>query len=100
MPLLVGLTLGVSLAICFIPVCLLRHKTYARAQDYFVCSRGVPPSVIQNASIAYTPGWQHLSVLLGCKRRFLAHHRLAFCGLGLYLIYVLRQPMLGFSTAH
>jgi hypothetical protein len=99
MPLFVVLALGVSLAIYFIPVWLLRHKAYARAQDYFVCSQGAPPSVIQNASIAYTLRMATFGPFFawGASGDFWpAIIGSAFCGLGLYLIYVLRQPMLEF----
>jgi len=53
MPSLAFLAPAISLALCLIPVFLLRRKAYARAQDYFVSSDHTPPGVIQNSSIAY-----------------------------------------------
>jgi len=51
MPLVLIIPL-LSLVIYFIPTYLLRRRTYARAQDYFVSYGHTPPGVIRNSSVA------------------------------------------------
>ncbi len=99
MPSLVFLAPVVSLGICLMPVFLLRGRAYARAQDYFVSSGHTPPGVIQNSSIAYALRIAAFGPLFawGASGDFLPAIISAVClGLGLYLIYVLRRPMLAF----
>jgi hypothetical protein len=87
------------LALCLVPVLLLRRKTYPRAQDYFVSSDHTPPGVIQNSSIAYVLKLSIFGPLFAWGANgdvWPAIISAAFLGLGLYLIYVLRRPMLGF----
>jgi hypothetical protein len=89
----------ISLGICLVPVFLLRRKTYLRLQDYYVSSGHTPPGVIQNSSIACT-------LKIGMLGPFVAWGASgdlwpaiicsAFLGLGLYLIYVARRPLLDF----
>jgi hypothetical protein len=99
MPPLAFLAPAISLALCLIPVFLLQRQAYARAQDYFVSSGHTPPGVIQNSSIAYAlkmatfgpffawgAGGDFWPAIIGSF----------FFGLGTYLIYVLRRPMLEF----
>jgi hypothetical protein len=89
----------VFLALCLVPALLLRRKTYPRAQDYFVSSNHTPPGVIQNSSIAYVLKLSIFGPLFawGASGDFWpAIASSTFLGLGLYLIYVLRRPMLGF----
>jgi hypothetical protein len=96
---LVFLAPVVFLALCLVPVLLLRRKTYPRAQDYFVSSNHTPPGVIQNSSIAYVLKLSIFGPLFtwGASGDFWpAIVSAAFLGLGLYLIYVLRRPLLGF----
>jgi hypothetical protein len=99
MPSLVLIAPFISLGVCLLPVLLLRNRTYPRAQDYFVSSGHTPPGVIQNSSIAYA-----LKIAIfgpffawGASGDFWpAIVGSAFLGLGLYLIYILRRPMLAF----
>lgn len=47
------IALAVCLGVYLLPVCILRLKGSAKAQEYFVAAERTPPTVIQNASIAY-----------------------------------------------
>jgi hypothetical protein len=99
MPSLAFLAPAISLAVCLIPVFLLRRKAYARAQDYFVSSDHTPPGVIQNSSIAYALKMAAFGPLFAWGASgdlWPAIIGSAFFGLGSYLIYVLRRPMLAF----
>jgi hypothetical protein len=99
MPSLAFLAPAISLAACLIPVFLLRRKAYARAQDYFVSSDHTPPGVIQNSSIAYALKMAAFGPLFAWGASgdlWPAIIAAAFFGLGSYLIYVLRRPMLEF----
>jgi hypothetical protein len=89
----------ISLGIYLIPAFLLRRKTYAHSQDYYVSSDHTPPGVIQNSSIACTLkiGMLGPFVAWGATGEFWpAIISSAFLGLGLYLIYVVRRPLLEF----
>jgi hypothetical protein len=89
--------LGISL----IPVYILRRRVYARAREYFVASEPAPGGVVQNSSIAYSLqiaafaqffSWGARGDFwpaIACSATFAA---------GLYLIYRLRWPMLGFLS--
>jgi hypothetical protein len=97
MPLFVPLV--VSLGIYFIPVYLLRRDAYPRAQDYYVSSERTPPGVIQNSFIAYALRMATFGPFFawGASGDFWpAIINSASFGLGLYLIYILRRPMLEF----
>jgi hypothetical protein len=99
MPSLAFLAPAISLALCLIPVFLLRRKAYPRAQDYFVSSGHTPPGVIQNSSIAYALKMATFGPFFawGASGDFWpAIIASAFFGLGSYLLYVLRRPMLEF----
>jgi hypothetical protein len=90
------------LAISLIPIYILRRRHYALAREYFVASEPTPAGVVQNSSIAYSlqiaASAQFFSwgakgdfwPAIGCSTMFAA---------GLYLIYRLRRPMLGFLAA-
>jgi hypothetical protein len=89
--------LGISL----IPIYILRRREYARAREYFVASEPTPGGVIQNSSIAYSLqiavfaqffSWGasgDFRPAIVCSATF---------GAGLYLIYRLRRPILGFLS--
>ena len=99
MPSLAFLAPAISLALCLIPVFLLRRKAYARAQDYFVSSDHTPPGVIQNSSIAYALKMATFGPFFAWGASgdlWPAIIGSAFFGLGSYLIYVLRRPLLEF----
>jgi hypothetical protein len=93
------LPLVLALGICFIPVWLLRHPDHRRAQDYFVSSHYTRPEVVRNSSIAYALRMAAFGPLFawGASGDFWpAIIGSAFFGLGVYLIYILRQPLLEF----
>jgi hypothetical protein len=99
MPPLAFLAPAISLAVCLIPVFLLRRKAHTRAQDYFISSDHTPPGVIQNSSIAYALKMATFGPLFAWGAGgdlWPAIIGSAFFGLGSYLIYVLRRPMLEF----
>jgi hypothetical protein len=98
MPLILFLPL-VSLAIYLIPIYLLRRKTYARTQDYFVASGYTPPGVIRNSSIAYGLKMATFGPFFawGAGGDFWpAIINSAFFAVGVCLIYILRRPILEF----
>jgi hypothetical protein len=88
---------GISL----IPVYLLRRRKYAQARDYFIASEHTPPGVVQNSSIAY-------SLQLAIFSQFFSWGAIgdfwpaivfpSMFGVGLYLMYRLRLPMLAFMS--
>jgi hypothetical protein len=89
--------LGISL----IPIYILRRRAYARAREYFVASEPTPGGVVQNSSIAY-------SLQIAAFAQFFSWGAggdfwpaivcSAMFGAGLYLIYRLRRPILGFLS--
>src|SRR5258706_5851772 len=87
--------LGISL----IPIYILRRREYARAREYFVASEPTPGGVVQNSSIAYSLQIATFAQFFswGASGDFRpAIVCSATFGAGLYLIYRLRRPMLGF----
>ena len=89
-----------ALGICFSPVWLLRRMHHSRAQDYFVSSQTTRPEVIRNSSIAYGLRMAAFGPLFAWGASgdlWPAIIGSAFFGLGIYLIYVLRQPLLDFQ---
>jgi hypothetical protein len=93
------LPLVLALGISFVPVWLLRRPNHGRAQDYFVSSGPTRPEVVRNASIAYALRMAAFGPLFawGATRDLWpALIGSAFLGLGVYLIYILRRPLLEF----
>lgn len=93
------LPVALALGICLIPVWLLRRPGAGRAQDYFVASQDTRPEVVRNSSIAYALRLAAIGPLFawGASGDFWpAIIGAAFLGLGIYLIYVVRQPLLEF----
>ena len=89
--------LGISL----IPIYILRRREYARAREYFVASEPTPGGVVQNSSIAYSFQIAAFAQFFcwGARGDFwTAIVCSATFGAGLYLIYRLRRPMLGFLS--
>jgi hypothetical protein len=99
MSLAVFLPLLFWLAVCLLPVWLLRHHRGAGARDYFVSPAYTPPQAIRNSSIAYS---LRLAVfgpvfLLGATGDFWPVVIGATCfGLGIYLVYLLRRRIFAF----
>ena len=92
----------ISLAIYLIPIYLLRRRTYARAQDYFLSSGHTPPGVIRNSSVAYALKMATFGPFFawGASGDFWpAIINSAFFGVGVFLIYILRRPMLAFMES-
>jgi hypothetical protein len=101
MPLVLIIPL-LSLVIYFIPTYLLRRRTYARAQDYFVSSGHTPPGVIRNSSVAYALKLAAFGPFFGWGASgdfWPAIIYSFFFGLGVCLIYILRRPMLAFMES-
>ncbi len=90
---------ALALAICFAPVWLLRRPQHRRAQDYFVSSRHTRPQVVRNSSIAYALRLAVVGPLFawGASGDLWPAILGSVClGFGVYLIYVLRQPLRDF----
>jgi hypothetical protein len=106
MPLLATLILVAALGAYFLPIQLLRSKASGQAQDYFIAAERTPPRVIQNSSIAYALKMATFGPFFawGASGDFWpAIIASASLGLGLYLLNVLRRPMLEFfqsAVAH
>jgi hypothetical protein len=91
-----------SLAICLVPVWLLRRHEYRRAQDYFVSSQSTPPDVVRNSSVASALRLAILGPFFawGASGDFVPAVIGAVCfGAGLYLFDVFRGPILDFLDA-
>ena len=89
--------LGISL----IPIHILRRREYARAREYFVASEPTPPGVVQNGSIAYALQIAAFAQFFswGARGDFWAAIACSVMfGAGLYLVYRLRRPILGFLS--
>jgi hypothetical protein len=88
---------GISL----IPIYILRRREYARAREYFVASEPTPGGVVQNSSIAYSLQIAAFAQFFSWGARgdfWLAIVCAATFGAGLYLVYRLRRPILGFLS--
>src|ERR1700692_4698278 len=88
---------GISL----IPVYLLRRRKYATAREYFIASECTPPGVAQKSSIAYSLQLATFSLFFSWVAAGDFWPAIVFSsmfGVGLYLIYRLRQPMLAFLS--
>jgi hypothetical protein len=88
---------GISL----IPVYLLRRRKYATAREYFIASECTPPGVAQKSSIAYSLQLATFSLFFSWGAAGDFWPAIVFSsmfGVGLYLIYRLRQPMLAFLS--
>jgi hypothetical protein len=99
MPLIAFVVLIICLGVGLIPVLLLRRKTFDRAQDYFVSSDHTPPGVIRNSSVAYAVKMAAFGPLFAWGAAGDFWPAIVFSvalGLGLYLLYRLRQPILAF----
>src|SRR5579859_2034549 len=90
----------VLLAITLIPVHLLRRRTYARAQDYFISSDPTRLNVIQNSAIAYVLRIAMFVPLFGWGAAgdfWPAVVAAVALGLGLWIVYALRNPLFAFT---
>jgi len=99
MPLGTLLPLALALGIAFVPVWLLRDPGGGRAQDVFVASQPTRPEVVRNASIAYGLRMAAFGPLFawGASGDLLpALIAAAAAGLGIWLIDLLRRPLVEF----
>jgi hypothetical protein len=99
MSLAVFLPLLLSLAICAIPVWLLRQRDAGSLQNYFVAPGYTAPQVIRNSSTAHVLRLAAFGPLFvfGARGDFWPVIIVAVCfGLGVYLVYLLRDPILEF----
>ena len=93
---LVLLLLIVALGICLVPVWLLPRR-HLRAREYFIGSQATPPDVIRNCYVAYPLRIATFGAFFawGASGDFWPAIIAAACfGLGLYLIFALRRPLL------
>src|SRR5262249_42499232 len=94
---LVLLLLIVALGICLVPIWLLPRRNFQRAQDYFIGSQPTPPDVIRNCYVAYPlriATFGAFFVWGASGDLWPAILAAASFGLGVYLIYALRRPLL------
>jgi hypothetical protein len=80
---------------------LLRRKICARAHDYFVSSEYTPPAAIQNASIAYALPLTTVAALFAWGAStdvWPAIVSAVSLGVGVWLLYAVRAPMLAFLS--
>ncbi len=95
------LPLIVCLGVFAIPVLLSRRKISARAHDYFVSSEYTPPTAIQNASIAYALPLTTVAALFAFGAStdvWPAIISAVSFGVGVWLLYAVRAPMLAFLS--
>jgi hypothetical protein len=98
MSLVSSLFLALALAICFVPVWLLPRPRYRRAQDFFVASQfnRTRPQIVRNASIAHSVRLAAVGPLFawGAMGDLWPAIVASTClCLGIYLIYMLREPL-------
>ncbi|MBV9631789.1 MAG: hypothetical protein JO230_27090 [Xanthobacteraceae bacterium] len=100
-----GLTALLPLIVCLgvfaVPVLLSRRKISARAHDYFVSSEYTPPTAIQNASIAYALPLTTVAALFAFGASTDAWPAIISAvsfGVGVWLLYTVRVPMLAFLS--
>ena len=100
-----GLTALLPLIVCLgvfaVPVLLSRRKISARAHDYFVSSEYTPPTAIQNASIAYALPLTTVAALFffgASTDAWPAITSAVSFGVGVWLLYAVRAPMLAFLS--
>lgn len=94
--------LMVAFGVCLVPVWLLRRRQRPQAQDYLVASQRTRPEVVGNASIAYALRMATFGPLFAWGASgdlwpvIIAS---ASLGLGILLVYKLREPLLEFLDA-
>ncbi len=94
---LVLLPLIIALGICLVPIWLLPRRNFQRAQDYFIASQPTPPDVMRNSAIAYPLRMASFGPFFAWGASgdlWPAIIGAASCGLGAYMIYALRRPLL------
>jgi len=92
-------SLLVVLTIGFVPVWLLRRAPRERALDYLVAAQRTRPAVVRNASIAYALRMAAFVPLFawGASGEFWPAVIASACfGLGTWLVYAVREPLVQF----
>jgi hypothetical protein len=93
------LPLLIALGICVVPIWLLPGWRGQPAREYFLSSHPTPPDVLRNAFVAHPLRIASLGPLFvwGASGELWPAIVGAAClGLGIYLVYVLRGPLLAF----
>jgi hypothetical protein len=94
---LVFFPLIIALGICSLPIWLLPRRNFQRRGDYFIASQPTPPDVMRNSAVAYPLRIATLGPFFawGASGDLWPAIIGAGCsGLGVYLIYALRRPLL------
>ena len=94
---LVFVPLMIALGICLVPIWLLSRRNLQRASEYFISSQPAPPDVIRNSAVAYPlriAAFGPFFVWGASGDVWPAIVSAACFGLGVYLIYTLRHPLL------
>src|ERR1700730_5506393 len=94
---LVFLPLIIALGICLLPIWLLPRRNFQRPRDYFIASQPTPPDVMRNSAVGYPlriAAFGPLFVWGASGDLWPALIGAGCCGLGVYLIYALRRPVL------
>lgn len=94
---LVLLPLMIALGICLVPIWLLPRRNFQRAQDYFIASQPTPPDVMRNSAVAYPLRIASFGSFFAWGASgdlWPAIMGATCCGLGAYMIYALRRPLL------
>jgi hypothetical protein len=93
------LPLIIALGICFVPIWLLPRRNLQRPREYFIASQPTPPDVLRNCFLAYPLRIASFGPFFawGASGDFWPAIISAACfGSGVYLIYLLRRPLLAF----
>src|SRR5262249_62256775 len=91
--------LAVALVVCLVPIWLLPRRRRRWARDYIVASQPTRPEIAGNASIAYALRMAAFGPLFAWGASgdlWPVIVASVFIGLGVYLVYVLRKPLLEF----
>src|ERR1700731_4891101 len=94
---LVFLPLIIALGICLLPIWLLPRRNFQRPRYYFIALQPTPPYGMRNSAVGYplrTAASGPLFVWGASGDLWPAIICAACCGLGVYLIYALRRPLL------
>ena len=94
---LVFFPLIIALGICLLPIWLLPRRNFQRGPDYFIASQPTPPDVMRNSAVAYPLRIATFGPFFAWGASgdlWPAIIGAACCGLGVYLIYALRRPLL------
>src|SRR5262249_36538941 len=89
----------IALGVCLVPIWLLPRGNLQGAHEYFIASQSTPPDVIRNCSVAYPLRIATFGAFFAWGASgdlWPAIFCAASFGLGVYLVYALRRPLLAF----